>query len=340
MSVINGLYHQYLRSSVGFTVTGTAVYATLPWYPNSTIDELRITNVSGTAFTVSSFSILDMGAHYRNSTVDGKAHLIYRDGTDVNATANESYFARWNFNPAIYHENLYNRPFLNIAFSFTEAKTNINLRVTASGKKALPVEYPKGDNQGLEVLSDYRVLVGKAQTGTGGTAGTIYDVTGIAKGTGGENSAQFNLNATTDYIYVGSKKKVDHWEFQVGIGLTAPANLLGQYWNGSDWTTFNLIDDTSTGNSDTMKFSGIVEGSGLGSSAWVPVVANFASNAKLPNDPLTVMQNSIIAGNYPIVVLPENPERYWVRFNLSAVQSGGIVSFNRLLPISEVYEAF
>ena len=82
MSVINGLYNQILKSSIGFTVTGTTVYATLPWYPQSTIDELKVTNVSGTAFTVSSIIFLDNGAHYRNSSTDGRGHIIYRDGTD------------------------------------------------------------------------------------------------------------------------------------------------------------------------------------------------------------------------------------------------------------------
>ena len=340
MSVINGLYNQHLKSSVGFTVSGTSVYATLPWYPQSTLDELKITNLSGTAFTISAFSILDTGAHYRNSTTDGKAHVIYRDGTDVNATAAESYFARWGFTPAIYHQNLYNRPYLNIAFSFTEAKNNINMKIMATGKRALPLEYPRSDNQGLEVLNDYRVLVGRGQSGTGGTGGTIYDVTGVAKGSGGENASELNLAATNDYVYVGSKKKVDHWEFQVGIGLTAGANLQGQYWNGSAWTTFTTIDDTSTGNSDTLKFSGIVEGSGLGSSAWSPVKFDYSQNTLLPNDPLTVQQNRIISGGYPIVVLPANPERYWVRFNLSAVASGGIVTFNKILPVSETYETY
>jgi len=301
MSVINGLYNQILKSSIGFTVTGTTVYATLPWYPQSTIDELKVTNVSGTAFTVSSIIFLDNGAHYRNSSTDGRGHIIYRDGTDVNGTASESFYARWGFTPSIYHENLYNRPYLNVALTFTEAKSNIGMRVIATGKKALPLDYPRSDNQGVEVLDDYRVLIGKAQTGTGGTAGTIYDVTGIAKGAGGENASQFNLSATTDYIYVGSKKKVDHWEFQVGIGLTAPANLQGQIWNGSAWSSFTVI---------------------------------------LPNDPLTVQQNRIIAGGYPIVVLPPNPERYWVRFNLSAVASGGIAAFNKILPVSEVYEQY
>lgn len=340
MSVINGLYNQILKSSIGFTVTGTTVYATLPWYPQSTIDELKITNVSGTAFTVSSIIFLDNGAHFRNSSTDGRGHIIYRDGTDVNGTVSESYYARWGFTPSIYHENLYNRPYLNVAFTLTESRTNIGMRVIATGKKALPLDYPRSDAQGIESLNDYRVLIGKAQTGTGGTAGTIYDVTGLAKGTGGENASQFNLTATNDYVYIGSSKKIDHWEFQVGIGLTAPALLQGQLWNGSAWSSFSVIDDTSTGNSDTFKFSGIVEGSGLGSSVWGPVKADFSANSLLPNDPLTVQQNRIIAGGYPIVVLPPNPERYWVRFNLSAVAADGLVKFNKILPVSETYETF
>ena len=340
MSVVNGLYYQQLKSSIGFTVTGQNVYVSIPWYPQSLIDEIRVTNVSGTAFTMNVMYVLDAGAHYRNSSVDGKAHVIYRDGTSRNVLSGNAYWTSYELNPPLYHENLYNRPYLNLGIFFSESKTNIAPRITVTGRKALPTKVAKADSQGLEILNDYRVLVGKAQTGTGGTAGTIYDVTGLAKGTGGENGSQFNLSATTDYVYVGSRKPVDHWEFQVGIGLTAPANLQGQYWNGSAWTTFNLIDDTSTGNSDTLKFSGIVEGSGLGSSSWAPVKADFSANTLLPNDPLTVQQNSIISGNYPIVVLPPNPERYWVRFNLSAVQSGGIVTFNKILPVAETYETF
>jgi len=340
MSVINGLYNQHLRSSVGFTGTGSTFYATLPWHPQSTIDEIRITNLTGIAFTVSNLIILDNGAHYRNSSVDGRAHIIYRDPTDKNATSNEGFWTGYQLNPPIYHENLYDRPFLNVAVILSESKTNYPMRITATGKKAVSTSYQKADFQGLEVINDYRVLMGKAQTGTGGTAGTIYDVTGLAKGTGGENSSQFSLTATTDYVYVGSSKKIDHWEFQVGIGLTGPANLQGQHWSGSAWNTFTIIDDTSTGNSDTMKFSGIAEGSGLGSSAWVPVRADFSANSLLPNDPLTVQQNRINAGGYPIVVLPPNPERFWVRFNLSAVAADGIVKFNKILPIAETYEQF
>lgn len=340
MSVINGLYYQHLRSSVGFTATGSLFYATLPWHPQSTIDEIRITNTAGTAFTITNLVIVNSGAHYRNNTTDGRGHIIYRDPTDKNATSNEGFWASYSFSTAVFHENLYDRPFLNILVNLSESKTNYPMKITATGKKAVSTSYLKADNQGLEVINDYRVLLGKAQSGTGGTAGTIYDVTGLAKGTGGENASQFNLAATTDYVYIGSRKKIDHWEFQVGIGLTAPANLQGQIWNGTAWSSFTVIDDTSTGNSDTMKFSGIVEGSGLGSSSWVPVKVDFSANTLLPDDPLTVQQNRIIAGGYPIVVLPPNPERFWVRFNLSAVATGGIVTFNKILPVAETYEQF
>jgi hypothetical protein len=340
MSVINGLYYQHLRSSVGFTATGSLFYATLPWHPQSTIDEIRITNTAGTAFTITNLVIVNSGAHFRNNATDGRGHIIYRDPTDKNATSNEGFWASYSFSTAVFHENLYDRPFLNILVNLSESKTNYPMKITATGKKAVSTSYLKADNQGIEVIDDYRVLIGKAQIGTGGTAGTIYDVTGLAKGTGGENASQFNLAATTDYVYVGSRKKIDHWEFQVGIGLTAPANLQGQIWNGTAWSSFTVIDDTSSGNSDTMKFSGIVEGSGLGSSSWVPVKVDFSANTLLPDDPLTVQQNRIIAGGYPIVVLPPNPERFWVRFNLSAVATGGIVTFNKILPIAETYEQF
>jgi hypothetical protein len=340
MSVVNGLYYQVLRSSIGFTVTGTSVYATIPWYPQSTIDELKITNVSGTAFTVSAFSILNTGAHYRNSTTDGKSHVIYRDGTDVNATAAESYFARWGFNPPVFHENLYDRPFLNIAVTFTESKTNIPLRITAVGKKALATTSARTETNAVEITNDYRVLVGRGQSGSAGTGGTIFDVTRVAIGNGGENAPEFKFALVNDYIYVGSKKKIDHWEFQVGLGSSAPSTLTGEIWSGSAWSAFTVIDDTSTGNSDTMKFSGILEGSGLGSSAWSPVVFRPSDNILLPNDPLTAQQDRIIAGGYPIVVLPENSPRYWARFKMNTVPAGSEVILSKILPVSEAYEAF
>ena len=150
MSVINGLYYQHLRSSVGFTATGSLFYATLPWHPQSTIDEIRITNTAGTAFTVTNLVIVNSGAHYRNSSTDGKGHIIYRDPTDKNATSNEGFWASYLFNTVIFHENLYDRPFLNILVNLSESKTNYPMRITATGKKAVPTSYVKADSTGVE----------------------------------------------------------------------------------------------------------------------------------------------------------------------------------------------
>jgi len=95
---------------------------------------------------------------------------------------------------------------LNIGFSFTESENKYANESYCCWQKSIFNKLLKTETIGLEKLTDYRVLIGKAQSGTGGTAGTIYDVTGLAKGTGGENLSQFNLNATTDYVYVGSKE--------------------------------------------------------------------------------------------------------------------------------------
>ena len=338
MSVINGVYNQQLRSAVGITVSGTSLYFTLPWHPQSTIDEIRFTNLSGTAMTVTNMNILDAGAHYRNSTTDGKSHVILRDPTDKNVTSNEAYWTNWTFSPGIYHENLYDRPYLNLQVTLTASVSNVPVRISAVGKKALPSTAVKSENLGLEVIKDYRVLISKS--GTGGTDGTLYDVTGVAKGTGGENASQFNFSSTNDYLYIGSSKKIDHWDFQIGTGATIGGALVTDIWNGSAWSSFAIVDDTSSGNSDTLKFSGIIEGSGLGSSVWAPVKFDYSANSLLPNDPLTVQQNRIIAGGYPIVVLPPNPERYWVRFRLNTLATGNIVTFNKILPVAEVYETF
>ena len=72
----------------------------------------------------------------------------------------------------------------------------------------------------------------------------------------------------------------------------------------------------------------------------VPTNFDFDVNFRLPKDPLTELQKKVMNGTTTPQLLPENPERYWVRFNLSAVQSGGIATFNRLLPVAETYETF
>jgi hypothetical protein len=339
MSIENGLFNRQLKASIGLSsTTGTVFYFTLPWSPQSLIDEIRLTNISGVAFTATALNILDIGAHYRNSTTDGKAHVIFRDATDKNATANEAFWTNWNFNPPIYHDNLYNRPYLNIAVSMTESRVMAPY-LTVTGRKSNAPTYQK-DRTKVNNFDDYRVLVGVNQTGNGGTGGQIFDVTNTAKGNGGDNVARFGFGTTNDYIYVGSRTLIDHWEFQVAFGATYPANLTSQIWAGAGWSDFTAIDDTSTGNSDTMRFSGIIEGLGIGSSTWTPVVFRPSTNIQLPNDPLTGIADSMgITGTYPIVMLPPNPPRFWARFrvNTSSNLLWQPLRLAKLLPIKEDY---
>ena len=339
MSIENGLYNRALRSGVGLSQTLSNVfYFTIPWHPQSYIDQITLANYGSNDSTVSAIVLLDTGAHYRNSPTDNKSHVIYRDTTDKALSTAESMNVTWSFNPPVYHDNMYNRPYLNVAVVLGSA-TLIKPYITAYGKKANAETYTKTDSLKLSPYIDYRVLIGKNQSGSNGTGGQIYDVTGLAVGRGGENSSLFNFASTNDYIYVGSKTPIDYWDFQIGTGSTWLATLTGQYWNtaGAGWSTFTVIDDTSSGNGDSMKYSGIVEASGIGQSVtWGPVVFRNADNAQLPQDPLTTLQDAIRNGITPPVNIPENSPRYWVRFKLSACPIP--LNITKILPVEEAYD--
>lgn len=339
MSIENGLYNRALKSGVGISnISTNVVYFTVPWYPQSYVDQISLGNYGSVDCTVSAIGIFDAGAHYRNSSTDMKNHYIYRDTTDKALSAAEGMLVNWTFNPGLYVDNLYNRPYLSVVVSFS-ATQFVKPYLTVVGRKAQSNTYLKSDSTKITLAKDYRVLMGKNQTGTGGTAGTIFDVTGLATGHGGENANQFAFSSTNDYVYIGSKKQIDHWDFQIGTGATWISTLTGQYWNtaGSGWSTFQVIDDTSSGNSDTMRYSGVVEAVGLGSSTtWGPVVFRPTDNLQLPADPLTTLTDSIIAGTTPPVVAPENSPRYWVRFKMNTVSIPLVL--NKILPVDEAYD--
>jgi hypothetical protein len=89
-----------------------------------------------------------------------------------------------------------------------------------------------------------------------------------------------------------------------------------------------------------MRFSGIIEGLGIGSSTWAPVVFRPSTNIQLPNDPLTGIADSMgITGTYPVVMLPPNPPRFWARFrvNTSSNLLWQPLRLAKLLPIEEDY---
>jgi hypothetical protein len=279
---------------------------------------------------------MNNGAHVRASDISGLDHVLYYDSTAKSVSAAGLYTATWSFDPALYAEDLYCRPYIYVKITIQSAVTNTTYYCNITGRKQSQSSIVNADATQVMISDDYRVLIGQNQTGTGGTGGNIYDVSGIAKGNGGENASNFKLSSVNDYIYIGSKKKIDHFEYilktaNTGIGHT----LQAQIWNGGSWESVTVDDNTSTGNADTFKYSGIVETIGTGSSTWTPVIARPSTNILLPNDPLTVQQDRIISGGYPIVVLPPNPERYWTRFKLSSYASE--VVFSQILPINEVY---
>jgi hypothetical protein len=52
---------------------------------------------------------------------------------------------------------------------------------------------------------------------------------------GGDNTAQASIASTYDYVYVGTVKQNDTFEFNLSGIATSTAPLVMQYWNGSTW---------------------------------------------------------------------------------------------------------
>ena len=336
MSIIYGSYNQQLKSTVSLpSITGQFFYFTLPWYPQSLIDEVRVWNTSSTGCTVSSLLILNDGAHYRNSATDNKGQLLYRDPTDKGITSGDSYYASWELTPPVYSDNLYNRPFLNVLVSMT-GSTTVAPTISVIGRKALGNTYVDTDAQGLLVDKTYRVLIAKSASAIGGTGGTIYDITNAVTRRGGENVSQAGFASTTDYLYVGSAKQVDHFEFNLSGTATTAATLTMEFWNGSTWTGtgVSIMDNTSSGNSDTMRFSGIIENNGT-ISGWKKTRLTGTGNT-LILDPMTGLGTSITSGLVPPVGCFYDPERFWWRFSVNRITGSGI-SFASILPIVEPY---
>jgi len=337
MSIVYGNFSQPIQQIAGSGwVDGvTDLYFTIPWNPASYLERIRIYNTTSSAINISSIAIFYLynGASYVNN---GNADYIYFDGNAYSVSSANNYSAYYTINPPLYTQELYARPYLYVKVTLATAATADYYFVSAVGRKAyVDNGYQRADTTGAEITKDYRVLIGKGQTGSGGTGGNIYDVSGIAIKNGGDNAAFFNLASTNDYIYAGASKKIDHWDFIVGTASTNAGALNGQYWNGTDWTNFTVLNNTSSDGTNSLRFSGVVEGSGLGSSAWIPTKFDFTVNNKLPNDPVTVLEKQIIAGQAPPIGFLSNPPRYWVRFNLASISDTAVV--NQVYPIAEQY---
>jgi len=336
MAIIYGSYNQQLKSTVSLpSTTGSLFYFTLPWYPQSYVDEVRFWNTSGTACTVTAMLILNDGAHYRNSSTDNKGQIVYRDPTDKQTYATDSYYASWSIAPAPYSDNIYNRPFLNVLIS-TTGSTTLTPTIQVIGRKAIGNSYLDTDNQGIIVDKSYKVLIAKSASAIGGTGGTIYDITSSVTKKGGDNAKQAGFATTTDYLYIGSVNKVDHFEFNLSGTATTAAALAMEFWNGTTWsaTGVSIMDNTSSGNSDTMRFSGVVENNTT-VSGWTKTRLTGTGDT-LILDPMTGLGVSINAGLVKPIGMFYDPERYWWRFSVNRIAGSGI-SFASILPVAESY---
>jgi hypothetical protein len=336
MAIIYGSYNQQLKSTVSLpSTTGSLFYFTLPWYPQSYVDEVRFWNTSGTACTVTSMLILNDGAHYRNSSTDNKGQIVYRDPTDKQTYATDAYYASWSMTPAPYSDNIYNRPFLNVLIS-TTGSTTLTPTIQVIGRKAVGNSYIDTDSQGLLVDKSYKVLIAKSASAIGGTGGTIYDITSAVTKKGGDNAKQAGFATTTDYLYIGSVNKIDHFEFNLSGTATTAAALAMEFWNGTTWsaTGVSIMDNTSSGNSDTMRFSGVVENNTT-VSGWTKTRLTGTGNT-LILDPMTGLGVSINAGLVKPIGMFYDPERYWWRFSVNRIAGSGI-SFASILPVAESY---
>jgi hypothetical protein len=62
---------------------------------------------------------------------------------------------------------------------------------------------------------------------------------------------------------------------------------------------------------------------------------DFDENFRLPKDPLTELQKKVMNGTTTPQLLPENPERYWVRFGIGGTTYDAFLK--GVLPIDEIY---
>lgn len=320
MSLSYGNFSHALNATVDSgTVNGTVCYFTLPWYPASYIENIRVSCTKGTAPTAySSLAILGNGAHERIGDFTSVDEYVYIDATSVTPSATGNSYGGWILSNPVYFDDKYARPYIHIKLTLTGG-AGFNLRLTAQGRKAIGSSYKYTDITGIKKLKDFRVL----KSGNGGTV----DLTSSARSNNNGSNSSFILNNATDYIMVGSENKVDHWDFGVSTGSTNAMSLTGELWNGSAWSAFTVLDNTAATATSTMRYSGVVEGYGIGTSTW--------ERTKLATDPLTIYENALNAGTERAIGMFYNPERYWARFKLTSISD--TVNFKYILPVEDVY---
>lgn len=316
--------------------SGLTLFFTIPWASASYVDRLRVWT-SGTN-KIDSIQISTDNAHLASGSPDESSYYLWSNDTQLTFNEKSGYSITYDLNPSVHHVNLYNRPYLNVRVILNATSTD-TFYCYAEGRKSYSTNYERTDKTNLVKLNDYRVLLGKAQSGNGGTGGVISDITNFSiNNSVNAEEEDFTLNSANDYIYIGSKTKLTHWELGIGTGSTTATATKGEYWSGSTWTAFNVLSNIKSNNSNTLRYSGVLEGSGLGSSAWVLTKLDPALNIRLPNDPKTALQNSITNGDTKPISFFENEPKFWVRFSFTGLTDK--IYFNKVLPVGEEYSLF
>lgn len=327
MSVVFSQYNQRLQAKAfSGTITGQYVYFSLPWWSRSEIESIRVWNTTGTNVSGYNIYILSNGAHFRYSPTE-QDHFRGM-ATNITAKSDQLYTGIAGFTPAVFVENEYNENEIYIMVDLGASKTNINVGVDVVGKKALATKRSLTEFTDVAYFKDYRVIASKN--------GTVYDVNLPMQNKGNLNTDQCSFSSANDYFYVGSSERFRHFHFEVLQSAITNTTLTVEYWNGSAWssTSVILLDNTSTGNSDTMKFSGIVELKNNHYSLWKPTILDGTGGKIL--DPLTTLVNAVAAGTARPQIVPPNPDRYWMRFKVGDV-TGGNILLGSITPVKEYY---
>lgn len=338
MSIAYGHFSHALNSqaSTGLVNGVATIYFTVPWYPASYVDRIRIFTTTGSTKNISNIGILTNAAHTRTGDALIVDDYYYFDANTYTVSAVSNYTAYYAINPALYFEDAYSRPYIYVKVTLASNATNDIYYIDIGGRKAFGTSYLRNDMTHVAKNKNYSVLILKKTNG--GLGNTVFDVTknAIGNAESSDNFDNFNIDNAGDYIYVGSETKVDHWEIQVGTASTNAGALTGQYWwAGTAWSTFAVLDNTSSDGTGSLRFSGIIEGAGLGSSAWTPTILDAALNANLPTDIASSIGNSINRGQiYPMTMF-NNPPRFWARFKVASI--GDVAKFKAILPIHEYY---
>lgn len=290
-----------LRETVATTATAASaseIYVTIPWPTFSTLERLVVASTQNFSNMVIE-ALTDAGA-YRAAASAAKPTFVTGKVTQSGSATNW-----YDFTSTMQTEDAQRAGYLYLRISLSSGTftTGTVLTVTAEGYGRLPVSINDMDRAPWRSDQHFKVLrlTSGATEASDLTAETGYNLQPLQIGQGPTTWA-----SSSDTLYIGSDRTFDALEFVIASGAQAAASAFTYaYWDGSTWTTFTPLDNTSDGQGTPSRFSysGTV---GLPSlSGWAP--------RQIPEDPLKIIIDQIVAGTRQPMGMAFNPDRYWIR---------------------------